>query len=108
MVQRNFIVYKTTAGVEPYVDYVDSLRDRKAAAKIKARVTRAQMGNLGSHRTVGQGVIELKIDYGPGYRIYVGLHGNEAIVLLCAGDKSTQDKDIAKAHEYWEDYRINL
>ena len=106
--QRKSIIYKTAKGVELYTEYVDSLRDRQAAAKIRARATRAEMGNFGNHRTVGQGVVELKIDFGPGYRIYAGLHGNELIVLLCAGDKSTQDKDIAKAHDYWEDYRRNL
>jgi putative addiction module killer protein len=107
-VQRKSIVYKTAKGVEPYVDYVDSLRDRQAATKIKVRVTRAEMGNLGDHRTVGQGIIELRIDFGPGYRVYAALHGNELIVLLSAGDKSTQEKDIAKAHEYWDDFRRNL
>jgi len=84
------------------------MRDRQAAAKIKARVTRAEMGNLGKHRSVGQGVIELKIDFGPGFRVYAVLRGDEVIVLLCAGEKHTQAKDIAKAHEYWEDYRRSL
>ena len=102
--RRKAIVYKTAKGVEPYIEYVDSLRDRQAANKIKVRVTRAELGNLGDHRTVGQGVIELRIDFGPGYRVYAALHGDELIVLLCAGDKSTQQKDIARAHEYWEDY----
>ncbi len=106
--QRKSIIYQTAAGVEPYVEYVDSLRDRQAATKIKVRVTRAELGNLGNHRSVGQGVIELKIDFGPGYRLYVGLHGNELIVLLCAGNKSTQDKDIGKAHSYWEDFKESL
>ena len=69
------------------------------------RVTRAEMGNLGDYHSVGQGVIELKIDFGPGYRVYAGLHGAEIIVLLCAGDKSSQQKDIAKAQNYWQDYR---
>ena len=102
----NAIVYKTPKGVEPYSVFVDGLRDRQAAAKIKARVSRAEMGNLGNHRTVGRGVIELKIDFGPGYRIYAALHGKD-IVLLGAGDKSTQDQDIAKSHVYWDQYRRN-
>src|SRR5437667_10278737 len=105
MRQRISIIYRTPSGVEPYTEYVDGLRDRRAAVKIKVRVTRAEMGNLGVHRTVGHGVIELKIDFGPGYRVYVALYGEEVIVLLGAGDKHTQDRDIAKAHEYWEDYR---
>jgi putative addiction module killer protein len=81
---KQFVIYKTAKGVEPYADYMDSLRDRQAATKIKVRVTRAEMGNLGDHRTVGQGVIELKIDFGPGYRVY------------------------SKAHEYGDDFRRNL
>lgn len=104
---RRSIIYKTAVGVEPYSEYVDSLADRQGAAKIRVRVTRAEMGNLGDHRSVGQGVVELKIDFGPGYRVYVGLQGDEAIVLLCAGDKDSQQKDIAKAKGHWEDYRRN-
>src|SRR5262245_41800623 len=100
---RKSIIYKTAAGIEPYTEYLEGLRDRRAAAKIKIRVTRAELGNLGYHRTVGQGVIELKIDFGPGYRAYVSLHANDLIVLL-AGDKSTQDKDIQLAHEFLMDY----
>ena len=106
--QRRAIIYRTTSGEEPYSEFVESLRDRQGAAKIKVRVTRAEMGNLGSHRTVGHGVVELKIDFGPGYRVYIGLYGEELIVLLCAGEKSTQQKDIANAHEYWKDFRRNM
>ena len=84
---------------------MESLKDREGAAKIRVRVTRAELGNLGDHRSVGLGVMELKIHYGPGYRIYIGLHGRELLVLLGAGDKSNQDKGIKKARQYWEDYR---
>ena len=66
------------------------------------------MGNFGDHRSVGEGVIELRIDFGPGYRVYVAPHGEEIIVLLCAGDKSTQQEDIANAHEYWADFKRTL
>lgn len=105
MTRKRSIIYKTEKGSEPYVEYVDSLRDREGAAKIKVHVTRAEFGNLGDHRSVGQGVVELKIHFGPGYRVYVGLQGKELIVLLCAGDKSSQNKDIQKAMDYWSDYR---
>lgn len=102
------IVYKTEAGVEAYTEYVNSLKDRSAASKIRVRITRAKHGNLGDHKSIGHGVMELRINYGPGYRVYVGLHGSELIVLLCAGDKSTQAKDIKKAIGYWADYKRNL
>ena len=104
---RRSIIYKTETGIEPYSEYVDSLRDREGAAKIRTRITRAELGNLGDHRSVGHGVIELRIHHGPGYRVYIGLHGMELIVLLCAGDKSSQGKDIRKTMRYWEDYRRN-
>lgn len=102
---KRSIIYRTRAGTEPYVDYVDSLKDREGAARIRVRVTRAESGNLGDHRSVGQGVIELRIDFGPGYRIYVGLDGMELIVLLSAGDKGSQVKDIRLAIGYWNEYR---
>jgi putative addiction module killer protein len=108
MTPRKSVVYKTGASEEPYSEFLMELRDRRAANKVKARVVRAELGNLGNHRSVGHGVIELKIDFGPGYRVYVALHGNELIVLLSAGDKSTQEKDIVKAHAYWEDYKTCL
>ena len=106
MVRRS-VLYRTATGAEPYAEYVDSLKDRAGAAKIRTRVTRAELGNLGVHREVGEGVVELKIDFGPGYRVYAGLHGDALIVLLYAGDKSSQDRDIRTALGYWSDYRRN-
>jgi len=106
--KRLSVIYRTAAGAEPYADYVDGLRDRAGAAKIRARVTRAELGNLGDHRNIGHGVVELRINYGPGYRVYSGLHGLELIVLLCAGDKGCQREDIRRALQYWADYKRNL
>lgn len=83
---------------------MDSLKDREGAAKIKARVTRAELGNIGDHRSVGRGVIELRIHFGPDYRIYIGLYGQKIIVLLCAGNKGSQAKDIKTAASYWNAY----
>ena len=100
-------MYRTGAGAEPYAEYVDALADRAGAAKIRARVTRAETGNLGDHRGVGGGVIELRIHSGPGYRVYAGLQGHELIILLCAGDKQSQRTDIRNAIDYWDDYRRN-
>ncbi|HBA61083.1 MAG TPA: addiction module killer protein [Elusimicrobia bacterium] len=105
---RKSLIYRTSAGVEAYTEYVDSLADRVGAAKIRARVTRAELGNFGGHKNIGHGVIELRIDRGPGYRVYIGLHGGELLVLLCAGDKSSQRKDILRALVYWSDYKNNL
>ncbi len=105
---REVTVYRSDTGREPFSEYVDSLRDRVAVSRIRLRVTRAKLGNFGDHKTVGRGVIELRIDYGPGYRIYVGLYGDEVIVLLCAGSKSSQRNDIVKAWSYWEDFKRQI
>jgi putative addiction module killer protein len=75
------------------------LRDRKARARIQTRIDRLQLGLLGDVKPVGEGVSELRIDYGPGYRVYFVQRGQELVILLAGGDKSTQDKDIKTALE---------
>ncbi|MGB8841777.1 MAG: type II toxin-antitoxin system RelE/ParE family toxin [Aliidongia sp.] len=76
-----------------------ALRDREARARITARVRRLSLGNPGDVKPVGSGVSELRIDYGPGYRVYFVGRGHTIVVLLCGGDKRTQDRDIARAVE---------
>ncbi len=71
-----------------------SLKDRKTQLKISERLRRVSLGNLGDYKSIGEGIFELRIDYGAGYRIYFGQEGNKIILLLCGGDKSTQKKDI--------------
>lgn len=97
--------YTTSEGRVPYDEWFNSLRDINAQAKIISRLNRMADGNLGDSRSVGEGVCELKINYGPGYRIYFGQIGSTIVLLLCGGDKSTQDKDIRQAKEYWINYR---
>jgi len=96
--------YTKSDGSRPFTQWFDGLRDRVAQAKIAARLKRVTLGNLGNYRSVGEGVCELKIDYGAGYRIYFGQVGSVVVLLLCGGDKSTQDRDIKLAKEYWRDY----
>jgi putative addiction module killer protein len=69
-----------------------------------ARLERVELGNLGDHRGIGEGVFELRIDFGPGYRIYFGLDGSELVVLLIGGTKKTQQRDIDTAKHYWRNY----
>ncbi len=69
------------------------------------RLDRVSLGNFGDCRSVGEGVQELRIDYGPGYRVYFGQLGSTIVLLLCGGDKSAQAKDINLAHYYWSEYR---
>lgn len=97
-------IYQTIEGNAPFTQWLDSLRDLKAQSKIRIRLARVEQGNLGNYRSVGKGVCELKIDYGSGYRVYFGQLGSTIVVLLCGGDKSTQEKDIFTAQDYWEDY----
>jgi putative addiction module killer protein len=73
------------------------LRDRRAAARIQARIDRAESGNLGDWKPVGEGVSEMRVDVGPGYRVYFLQRGTEVVILLAGGEKSTQVKDIAAA-----------
>ena len=102
---REIQLYVTSEGRIPYSEWFDSLRDLNAKFKIEARLERVRRGNVGDYRSVGEGVCELRINYGPGYRIYFGQVGSTIVLLLCGGDKSTQARDIRKAQEYWTDYR---
>jgi putative addiction module killer protein len=97
--------YQIAEGEVPLSDWLDGLRDGRARARIVARLDRLGVGLLGDWRSVGEGVRELRIDYGPGYRVYYGQDGEALILLLCGGDKRTQVKDIEKAHGYWKDYK---
>ncbi len=96
--------YLTAEGRSPFEEWLGSLRDLKARVKIEKRLQRVKLGNLGDYRSVGEGVCELKIDYGPGYRVYFGQIGSIIVLLLCGGDKSTQEQDILRAKEYWSNY----
>jgi putative addiction module killer protein len=82
---------------EQFTAWLLNLRDRQGRAKILARIDRLEDGNPGKTRRVGAGVVEMKIDFGPGYRVYYVQRGEVVIVLLCGGDKSTQDNDIKQA-----------
>ncbi|MBI3552628.1 MAG: type II toxin-antitoxin system RelE/ParE family toxin [Elusimicrobia bacterium] len=97
--------YRTPDGTVPFQDWIASLKDAAGRFIILRRIDRAAKGNLGDFRTVGGGIIELRVDFGPGYRVYAGLSGEELIILLCGGNKKSQDRDIANAHEYWADHR---
>jgi putative addiction module killer protein len=88
----------------PFGQWRDGFSDHKLRAAIAVRVARLRGGNFSDSRAVGDGVIESRIDIGPGYRIYYGSDGDE-IILLCGGDKSTQDSDIRKAQIFWKDYK---
>lgn len=104
-IERQIEMYQTEDGATPYEDWLNGLKDKNTRGIIRNRVDRIKLGNFGVHKGVGEGVEELVIDYGPGYRVYYGLDGDKVVILLCGGDKKTQDADIRLAKQYWVDYR---
>ncbi|QQS31592.1 MAG: type II toxin-antitoxin system RelE/ParE family toxin [Acidobacteriota bacterium] len=88
---------------EHYAKWFKALKDHIARARIDVRIRRLSLGNPGDVKPVGEGVSEMRIDYGPGYRVYFLTKGSELILLLIGGDKSTQEKDIAKAKQIAKD-----
>jgi putative addiction module killer protein len=97
--------YVSPEGVDVFARWFDGLRDRRAQSVIAVRVDRLQRGLLGDTRSVGEGVQELKIDFGPGYRVYCACAGGAVILLLGGGDKATQRADIADAKRRWLHFR---
>ena len=91
--------------VESLTPNLRSLRDPKTQTRIEARIERLESGNLGDYRSVGDGVFELRLQFGPGYRIYFGEVDNTIVLLLCGGDKSSQGRDIKRAKAYWREYK---
>jgi putative addiction module killer protein len=102
--ERNVVSYRTPAERFPFREWRKGITDENSRAAIDARLARLRGGNFGCSESIGSGASENKIDFGPGFRIYYGIDG-EDIVLLCGGDKSTQDRDIQDAIKYWTDYR---
>ena len=88
-----------------YIDWLQRLRDSQAKVAVVRRVTRVELGNFGDHKFCRDGVWELRIDVGPGYRVYYALSGHRLVLLLCGGDKRTQDADITRAVGYWQDWQ---
>ena len=97
-------IYQGSRGRCPFDDWIHSIREIHTRSRIYTRLDRLKMGNFGDCKSLGDGVFELRIHCGPGYRVYYGRNGSRIILLLCAGDKGSQEKDIQKAKEYLEDY----
>lgn len=96
--------YADESGLVPFDRWIGKLRDVRAKARILNRIDRLSLGLEGDWKSVGDGVRELRIPEGKGYRVYYAWHGETVIILLCGGDKSSQDADIAKAKKYWRLY----
>jgi putative addiction module killer protein len=104
-VSKEIKYYQTRDGACPFLEWFERLKDREAQARIDARLARLRSGNPGDVKAVGAGVSELRVDYGPGYRVYFAMAGINLAVLLCGGDKRTQAADIKQAKKFWTDYQ---
>jgi putative addiction module killer protein len=97
--------YLTDDGRDPFQEWLRKLRDPVAKGQVVKRVNRIEAGNFGDHKFCREAVWELRIDKGPGYRVYYALPGTVVVLLLCGGDKGSQDADIERAIEYWNDWQ---
>ncbi len=102
---KKIVHYVASDGESVFQGWFRKLRDSTAKFRITRRLTQAKRGNTGDTKPVGQGVHEMRIDYGPGYRIYYANDGDMIVVLLCGGDKSTQNEDLKRAKDYWATYK---
>lgn len=100
--------YIASNGKNPFREWINSLRETKTQQIIDTRLNYVRRGTFGDCEPVGQGISELKIHHGPGYRIYFGQIGKTIVLLLCGGTKKTQSSDIQKAYQYWTEYRSRI
>jgi len=103
---QEIIVYSDTNGKQPFVKWLNSLSSI-IRTRIQQRILRLSVGNFGDFKFLAEGIYELRLDFGPGYRVYFGKDGNTIVVLINGGDKGTQNKDINAAKKYWQDYLEN-
>ena len=102
---RELQFYRTSNGRVPFTEWFESIRDQKTLTRIRRRLVRLEEGNLGDYRSVGEGVFELRFHFGAGYRIYFGIDRDRVILVLCGGDKSSQQRDIEHPKTYWLEYK---
>lgn len=101
---RTLKYYQTSNGKQPFVEWLMGLKDVVGVTRINKRIERLMLGQRGDSESVGEGVFELRIHYGPGYRLYYAEQGNELVILLYGGSKGLQQRDIDRAIFYWKDY----
>jgi putative addiction module killer protein len=103
--ERSIKTYEQADGKKPFEEWLNDLKDGLSRARIRSRLDKVATGNFGDFRSVGDGVSELRFTFGPGFRVYYALKDEVIVVLLIGGDKSSQEKDIEKAKELWNDYK---
>ncbi|HFT8006399.1 TPA: type II toxin-antitoxin system RelE/ParE family toxin [Burkholderia cenocepacia] len=97
--------YQRDDGREPFTEWLNAVRDKLAQARIRERLRRVQTGNFGDCEPVGEGVVELRVHVGAGYRVYFGRHDRALVLLLSGGDKASQSDDIRRAKEHWSNWK---
>ena len=97
--------YQREDGREPFSEWLNGLRDKMAQARIRLRLRQVEAGSLGDCEPVGEGVLELRVHVGAGYRVYCGRHGKTVVLLLCGGDKASQARDIEQAKQLWMEWK---
>ena len=106
--QETIEIYCDKFGNEPYIAWINSLKDMQIKARVSQRIRRIENGNFGDHKALGEGVWELRLDFGSGYRVYYAHENNRVVILLCGGSKKTQQRDIDQARSYWKECKGGL
>lgn len=104
VIKKHIEIYTLSNGEQPFIEWLESV-DNKVRYRIKERLDRVALGNFGDFKSLDDGVFELRLSFGSGYRIYFGQENSTVVLLLCGGDKKSQKKDIEKAIYYWKCYR---
>jgi putative addiction module killer protein len=102
---RSIEIYEQADGKRPYENWLNNLKDKMARARIRARIDKVATGNFGDCKSIDKGIFELRLNFGPGFRIYYAFKNETIVILLIGGDKSSQSKDIEKAKVYWNDFQ---
>lgn len=102
---KTLTLYTEASGKQPFATWLEKIRDPKAYSRISIRLRLLEQGHYGDVKSIGGGVYELRLFFGPGYRIYFGENHGHIVILLCGGDKSTQTRDIETAQNYWKSYQ---
>ena len=105
MKEYKLSIYKTDEGKVPFIDWLNSIKDAKTQRRIRLRIDRLIDGNFGDSKSVGDNLFELRLFFGPGYRVYYTIEEDTLVILLTGGDKSSQSEDIKKAKLYLKDYK---
>jgi putative addiction module killer protein len=104
VIEKEIIIYADEDGTEPYSEWLGRLKDKQTIKRIQTRLLRLEQGNYGDYKSLKDGVFELRLMFGSGYRVYFGEDGDKLVILLLGGDKSTQTQDIEQAKIYWKEY----